>query len=404
MHYYQIGGCSMRYLIYAIIFFSFFDLFTQLPIMSTFAESLGASTFVIGLAVGMYSFSNTFGNIISGFWTDRSGPFFVLITGLFSTFISLLLYQLISEPILLIIIRFVHGLVAGLIVPAAFTYLANITAKDNRGKGSAVSGAFVGIAAIAGPAFSGILASRISVPYVFTITSVFMLLLGVIALFTLRRITISKKNTDKQDNVNESENSSTGTVLAFFKNIGIIKAFTGAFFLMFSQGVIAYLLPLRVQELGFDSKVTGTLLSTFGIVAVLVFLLPTNRLFDKIAPVYTLAFGISLMGLSQILLSISVEIVYLYVALACYGIGFGFLFPSINSLLIDSTSKENRGKAYGYFYAFFSFGVVVGSSLLGGLPLSIQEGFVLTGVILLVFSLITLIGNRSKIKSRQLQI
>ncbi|WP_052124228.1 MFS transporter [Ureibacillus manganicus] len=387
----------MRYLIYAIIFLSFFDLFTQLPIMSTFAESVGASTFVIGLAVGMYSFSNTFGNIISGFWTDRKGPFFVLITGLFTTGISLLLYHLIHEPIILIIVRFVHGLVAGLIVPAAFTYLANITEKDKRGKRSAVSGAFVGIAAIAGPAFSGILASRISVPSVFSITSIFMLFLGILALFTLRKITISKtsKKEDKLQN-------STGVIGGFFKNSMLVKAFTGAFFLMFSQGVIAYLLPLRVQELGFDSKVTGTLLSTFGIVAVLVFLLPTNRLFDKIAPVYTLAFGISLMGISQILLSISVDMIYLYLALACYGVGFGFLFPSINSLLIDSTSAENRGKAYGYFYAFFSFGVVVGSMLIGGLPLSIQEGFVLTGVILLAFSLVALIGNRKNVRKTQL--
>ncbi len=160
--------------------------------MSTFAESVGASTFLIGLAVGMYSFSNTFGNIISGFWTDRGGPFFVLLTGLFSTGISLLLYHLVNEPVLLIIVRFVHGLVAGLIVPAAFTYLANITAKDNRGKSSALSGAFVGIAAIAGPAFSGILASRISVPFVFSITSAFMLVLGIISLFVLRSFALSK--------------------------------------------------------------------------------------------------------------------------------------------------------------------------------------------------------------------
>ncbi len=134
------------------------------------------------------------------------------------------------------------------------------------------------------------------------------------------------------------------------------------------------------------------------------FLLPTNRIFDKIAPVYTLALGISLMGISQLLLSASVEILFLYIALACYGVGFGFLFPSINSLLIDSTSKEYRGKAYGYFYAFFSFGVVVGSSLLGWLSLGIQEGFVLTGVILLIFSLLTLFGNKSKEKRRQLNI
>jgi len=103
------------------------------------------------------------------------------------------------------------------------------------------------------------------------------------------------------------------------------------------------------------------------------------------------------------LLSVSVDILFLYVALASYGVGFGFLFPSINSLLIDSTSKEYRGKAYGYFYAFFSFGVVVGSSLLGGLPLNIQEGFVLTGIILLVFSLLALVGNKRRIRKTQLE-
>jgi MFS family permease len=228
-----------------------------------------------------------------------------------------------------------------------------------------------------------------------------LLLLGIIALFSVRKFTaFAIKRKEKT----VTSPSQKGVISSFFKNAGIVKAFTGAFFLMFSQGVIAYLLPLRVQELGFDSRVTGTLLSTFGIIAVLVFVLPTNKIFDKVAPVYTLALGISLMGLSQLLLSISVDILFLYIALGCYGVGFGFLFPSINSLLIDSTSKEYRGKAYGYFYAFFSFGVVVGSSLLGWLSLGIQQGFVLTGAILLLFSLLTLLGNKGNMKSRQLHV
>ncbi|MBF6633962.1 MAG: MFS transporter, partial [Planococcus sp. (in: Bacteria)] len=59
----------MRIFIYLIIFFAFFDLFAQLPIMSTYAVSLGASPFIAGLAVGMYSLSNTFGNVISGIFS-----------------------------------------------------------------------------------------------------------------------------------------------------------------------------------------------------------------------------------------------------------------------------------------------------------------------------------------------
>ncbi|SOC18485.1 predicted MFS family arabinose efflux permease [Ureibacillus xyleni] len=380
----------MKYFIYTVIFFSFFDLFTQLPVMSTFAKSVGASSFITGLAVGMYSFSNTFGNVISGFWTDRKGPSILLPLGLVSTGLSLLSYGVVNDALSLLIIRFVHGLVAGLIVPAAFTYHSTIMVKEERGKSSALSGAFVGIAAITGPAFSGILASRTSVPFVFSISGICMLLIGVIAIFVLRRISIKRKIT------NSYKEKDSIKVRYLFRNPGVIKAFWGAFFLMFAQGVIAYLLPLQTVVLGYDSKVSGTLLSTFGVVAVLVFILPTNRIFDKVAPIYTLSLGIALMGSSLLLLSVSTVIVVLYLAMASYGIGFGLLFPSINALLIDSTDEKVRGKAYGYFYAFFSLGVVVGSSVLGLLQLSISQGFLFTGVILLLFSLVVLINKRSQ--------
>lgn len=376
----------MKKFIYLIIFFSFFDLFTQLPVMSTYAESLGASAFLTGLAVGMYSLSNTIGNIISGFLTDRKGPFVILILGLLTTGLSLSLYNLVDEPIVLLIVRFVHGLVAGLTIPAAFTFLANATEREKRGKGSAISGAFVGIAAIIGPAFSGILASRTSVPFVFNITASFMILLGILAFFLLKSNQIKKQQSEPSTNI---------PISVIFKNTRTLKAFLGAFFLMFSQGVIAYLLPLKVQSLGFDSRLSGTLMSTFGIIAVLVFILPTNRIFDKVAPIKTLALGITLMGVSQLLISQADSSTLLYIAMACYGIGFGFLFPSVNSLLIDSTTAEIRGKAYGYFYAFFSLGVVLGSSLLGWLSLGITSGFIFTGVVLLVFAII-LISTQKK--------
>lgn len=369
----------MKKLIYLIIFFSFFDLFTQLPIISTYAESLGASAFFTGLAVGMYSLSNTFGNIISGFLTDRKGPFVILILGLLTTGLSLTLYNLVEDPIVLLVVRFVHGLVAGLIVPAAFTFLANATEQEKRGKGSAISGAFVGIAAIIGPAFSGILASRTSVPFVFNITASFMLLLSVFAFFLLKSKQVKKVQSAPITNI---------PIHVLFTNAGTLKAFSSAFFLMFSQGVIAYLLPLKVQSLGFDSRLSGTLMSTFGIIAVLVFILPTNRIFDRVAPIKTLSLGISLMGISQLLISQADSSTLLYIAMACYGIGFGFLFPSVNSLLIDSTTAEIRGKAYGYFYAFFSLGVVLGSSLLGWLSLGVVSGFIFTGIVLLAFATI----------------
>ena len=100
-----------------------------------------------------------------------------------------------------------------------------------------------------------------------------------------------------------------------FQPPGMVRAFAGAFFLMFSQGVLALVLPLKVESLGFDTKTTGLLLSTFGVVAILIFLLPINRIFDRVRPVVTLAFGITLMGLSMLFLSQVEELNYLYIAM-----------------------------------------------------------------------------------------
>ncbi|WOV83166.1 MFS transporter [Sporosarcina jeotgali] len=378
----------MRFFVYLIVFFSFFDLFSQLPIMSPFALSLGASTFVAGLVVGTYSLANVFGNVISGFVTDKRGPFKILLIGLLTNAVALTLYSTVHAPWLLVGVRFVHGFTNGLIIPAAFTFLANRAEPEKRGKSVAISGAFVGMAAIAGPAYSGIVASIIGnpvkgTPTIMLVNGIIMAILALLAFLLLRSVKRVKKSAVK---------SKEKHVGALFRHPGIQRAFAGAFFLMFSQGVLALILPLKVESLGFDTKTTGTLLSTFGIVAILVFLLPINRVFDRVRPMITLAFGISLMGVSMLLLSRADELGSLYGTMALYGVGFAFLFPSINSLLIDSSEAAYRGKAYGYFYAFFSMGVVAGSYTIGALNLNFRGAFTFTGILLLIVAGYTIYG------------
>lgn len=376
----------MRNFVYLIVFFSFFDLFSQLPIMSPFAQSLpGATPFLIGLAVGLYSFSNTIGNIISGFMTDRRGPFMILVIGLFAASLSLFFYSFANSPFSLLGVRFVHGFMEGLIVPAAFTFLANRAEESKRGRSVAISGAFVGLAAIVGPAYGGIVAAKTSTPFIMAINGGIMLLIAILAFFVLRSFTYIRKQSSEKD-------PSNFRVRMLFQSPGMVRAFAGAFFLMFSQGVLALVLPLKVDFLGFDTKTSGLLLSTFGVTAILIFLLPINRIFDRIRPMITLTFGMSMMGLSMLFLSQVEELNLLYVAMVIYGVGFAFLFPSINSLLIDSSSATFRGKAYGYFYAFFSIGVVAGSGVIGFLDLEYRGAFMLTGIILIVVAAYAIFG------------
>lgn len=71
----------MMLLIYLLIFVSFWDLFVQLPITSTYAKTLGAATGFIGFIAGAYSFSNLFSNVFSGYLVDKTGPKKVLSIG-----------------------------------------------------------------------------------------------------------------------------------------------------------------------------------------------------------------------------------------------------------------------------------------------------------------------------------
>ena len=82
------------WIVYMIVFFTFIDLFTQLPVMSTFATSVGASATVAGIVVGIYSLTNTFGNVLAGIFTDRYGAFRILVMGLIATSFSLMLYNI----------------------------------------------------------------------------------------------------------------------------------------------------------------------------------------------------------------------------------------------------------------------------------------------------------------------
>lgn len=373
------------WLVYLTILFTFLDLFTQLPVMSTFAVSLGAASMMAGFVVGMYSFSNTIGNILSGVLTDRLGAYAVFTAGLLVTSLTLLLYNAVWLPEQLLAVRFLHGLLGGLIVPAAFTYIANATRTERQGSQSAVTGSFVGIAAIVGPAYSGIMASRTSVPFVFTTVAIAGLVLfaAVVLFVRTRKVAVLKERREAK---------------RLELNRGMALAFAGAFFLMVSQGALAYLLPLHVEQLGYDSRTSGMMMSIFGVIAVLFFVLPTKRMFDRVSPFVCYVIGLGLLGISQILIGQSVQSWLLSSVMVLYGIGFSFLFPAINTLLAHSTNENNRGKAYGVFYAFFSIGVVVGSSGLGLIPASLPTLFAITGAVLLGCVAISLATARTAAK------
>ncbi|AZK45988.1 MFS transporter [Paenibacillus lentus] len=369
----------MKRLLYGIVMLCFMDLFIQLPVMGPFAKSLGAGSFMIGLAVGLYSLTNMFGNIAAGYWIDRYGARNVLLLGFFLTAGVMLLYPLVNQPLHLIVVRFIHGLTGGLLVPSAFTLISHQASGQKPGRAMALSGAAVGAAAIVGPAVAGIVKAKLGLQPLFIGTSILLALGGLIVVVAVSASRV-KQITRK---IAPASSDSLAGFEVILRKKPVVQSYIGAFSLMFAMGALTYALPLKVDELDFAAQISGLLLSTFGVVAIIVFVMPTNRWFDRVSPLTLMCGGGAIIMLSLLLLSFLNDQMLMFSVMGLYGFGFSLLFPSMNALLINNVSVESKGRAFGLFYAFFSLGVVVGSSGIGALTanydiaLRMAAGFIL---------------------------
>ncbi len=353
----------MSNFIYFVIIVGFLDNFTQLPLISPYAQALGGSSFWIGLVVSIYSLSNMVGNMLAGQWIDRKGRKLIMMVGLVVAGCSLLLYPWATSVQQLAAIRLVHGLGAGLVVPAAFAFLSDFLKQQRRGEGMAWSGAAIGFAAIIGPAYGGVLSQQLSLEWVFL--SVAILLFVTAFLVALFLSESHFEGTIKDENKVQ--------LLLILKKEGLRPAYLGAFALMFGVGILTYALPLKVEALGFGSALTGILMSVYGLVAILLFLLPTNRLSDRVGRLWPMAGGLWVLALGLVALSLTQTPPSLVVSMVVFGIGFATLFPAMSALVVDETKRQERGQAFGLFYAFFSLGVVTGPVLVGALGLTFDQ-------------------------------
>jgi len=333
---------------------------------------------MVGSIVAIYSLSNMIGNIIGGHWIDRFGRKRMLFTGMVAVAVILLFYPYAQTGGQLLVIRFLHGLSGGVLIPAAFAFVGDHSKKGSRGKTMALTGGSIGVAAIVGPALGGALAANGKVEYVFWLVAI---------LFLISAVLISKFV--KESYVSTDRGKFTFTEFTpLFKHPLIIQASLAAFALMISNGTLAFALPLKVEAMGMSSTTTGGLLSAYGIVALIIFLTPINRLYDRISSVSLVMVGISFIAFVHIMLNFVNTFSIIILLMLIYGIGFALVFPAMNRIVTEASTKVDRGKAYGIFYAFFSLGAVVGSFVSGATSEALGLPFLSSATMMLLTVLI----------------
>ena len=159
-----------RIILYLVIVICFLDLFIQLPIITPFVLELGASEFKAGIVVATYSLFNMVGNMAGGYMSDKYGRRNTLLFGMIMQVFFVLIYTMTPSIGILLLVRAIHGFSSGLLTPAAFSLVADISKRSAIGKSMALTGVAIGTAAILGPASGGIIASLVNYETVYYVT------------------------------------------------------------------------------------------------------------------------------------------------------------------------------------------------------------------------------------------
>jgi DHA1 family tetracycline resistance protein-like MFS transporter len=127
------------------------------PLLSFYAQTYGASGFVLGGVLASYSLMQFFFSPIWGRLSDRVGRRPVLIGALLGNVVGYVIFALSQSIVMLLVARLVSGMFAANIATAQ-AYVADSTTPENRSKGMGLIGAAFGLGFIFGPPTGGILA------------------------------------------------------------------------------------------------------------------------------------------------------------------------------------------------------------------------------------------------------
>lgn len=346
---------STAFIARLVVFVAFFDLFCQLPIIAPFARQLGADPLATSVMVASYDAANLIGNIAAGFvlvWYGRERS---LVAGLMVSGAALAAYGFATGPWEFGLIRAFHGLGQAVLSPGAFTLLSDSVPVGKRAQAMGSAGAFIAVAAVAGPPVAGIVASRFGAVSVFQGVSLAMVLVAVfVALIARRRPSVTSVQLEPQQVPNPA------SLLTVLLRPQLLVAYVACLSWTAGIGTLVVHLPLLLETRGVSASVRGSAFGVYALVALVLLARPAPMLINRFGRLRVLSVGLMLIGISLFGLAIASSTAGIYGAMALFGFGFGLLFPAATAYLADQSNPQERGLAYGVFYAAYSLGVVVG--------------------------------------------
>jgi MFS family permease len=331
------------------LFLTFYFLLVSLPVIVI--QQYNSSKTEAGLVTTIFLLSAIIIRPIAGYAIEQWGYQKLLKTSLLIFLISSSLYFFSHSLTTLFIIRFLHGIGFGMATTAAGGFVATIIPKLRSGEGMGYFIMSSNMAMVAGP-FIGLNAiQHWNVTVLYSISVVCSLL----ALLMILVIRFPKAESNERVYAPfRFEN--------FFSTAAIPIAVVGAFFAVAYSGILSFV-SVYAKEIGLLS-----VSSFFFVVYAIVLLISrpfTGKWFDTHGPNVIIYPAIVLFSLGMLVLSNAQTAISFLMAAALIGIGYGTIFPSLQTIAIQKVPPAKRGMATATFLSIFDIGIGIGSFVVG---------------------------------------
>jgi len=343
-------------LILSLSFMVNFDSSAVIPVIATYAKSLGASGIMVGLIVGIYSMVHIPSNIIFGRLVDKIGRKMLISIGILLDGLSMLLYAIAQDPLFLLFGRIVHGIGGGFGGPATMAYISDATSQKRSGRGMALYGMSIGFSNLIGFLLGGMVAQIIGESNLFFIIAIVLFIMSFTSFFLPSIYQPSKEKIKFREE------------LKTFKNIVLHKSMISPYFsilaMMFNMGIVTAVYTLMLERATYTVGQTGMILSIMVIFSILIHY-PAGIMSDKIGYLKVMIIGLLLIATAFGVFIISFEAPIPMIGMVFLGLGHGLIFPSSAGAVKEKTKGSESGVATGTFYALIVAGVAIGAPISG---------------------------------------
>ena len=349
-----------------------FSLYTYVPVLSPYAQSLGATGTLIGIIIGSYGFTQMIVRIPMGIASDKlkkRKPF--IIAGITTAVISAIGPYIFRSAIALLVFRGLSGVGAASWV--IFTVLfTSYFKEEDMPKALGYINSYNYLGQMSAMLLGGWVAQSYGQEYTFLLAA----LVGCVGIILSSKIKESKPVDTNPLAIKDV------FLIAKNKNL-MIASLLGIVFQILTYATVFGFTPIIAKDLGASNFELG-LLSTLTTLPMIFASSLSGTLFkDKIGIKSTIILGFIISAVSCIAVPLSSSLTMLYITQMIGGFGRGIAFPLLMTLGIQDISKDKRATAMGFFQAIYGIGMFLGPGLVGLVSefWDMQIAFLMIGVL-----------------------